>query len=334
MGRSRRRHASEARRILADSPAAPEVAGGRDNIPAMRSSPRANPSRTADLIDLTKPRITGLVTVTAAAGYLLGQPPGTLPWGRFAIAVVGIALVSAGSAALNHWWERELDQRMRRTAHRPLPSGRMASDLALLWGCVLAAAGIVGLTALVNPLTAVLSAATLASYVLVYTPMKTRTSLATIVGAVPGAAPPLLGWTAATGEVGLGGWVLFALLFLWQLPHFLSIAWLYREDYRAAGMRMLTIDDPDFARTGRQSALWTVALLPVSLLPSAVGLSGGLYLVGALVAGGLFLYAAVAFARGPAVPTARRLLLASVAYLPVLLGILVADHRWIARPLL
>jgi protoheme IX farnesyltransferase len=291
------------------------------------SAARPAPSRAADLLELTKPRITGLVSVTAAAGFLLAQPPGPLPWTRFALAVAGIALVSAGSGALNHWWERELDRRMRRTAARPLPAGRMSADAALLWGAVLAAAGILGLALLVEPLTAVLAALTLVLYVFVYTPMKTRTSLATIVGAVPGAAPPLLGWTAAEGGVELGGWVLFAILFLWQLPHFLAIAWLYREDYRAAGMVLLTIDDPDFGRTARQAALWTVALLPVSLVPSAIRMAGVAYLAGALVLGGLFLAVAVAFARRPAVPSAKRLLLASVSYLPALLAVLVADHR-------
>ncbi|GMU67536.1 MAG: protoheme IX farnesyltransferase [Acidobacteriota bacterium] len=291
------------------------------------SAARPAPSRAADLVELTKPRITGLVSVTAAAGFLLAQPPGPLPWLRFVLAVLGIALVSAGSGALNHWWERELDRRMRRTAARPLPAGRMSADAALLWGSVLASTGILGLAFAVEPLTAVLAAATLVLYVFVYTPMKTRTSLATIVGAVPGAAPPLLGWTAADGGVELGGWVLFAILFLWQLPHFLAIAWLYREDYRAAGMVLLTIDDPDFGRTARQAALWTVALLPVSLVPSAIRLAGVAYLAGALVLGGAFLAVAIGFARRPAVPSAKRLLLASVSYLPALLAVLVADHR-------
>lgn len=291
------------------------------------SAARRAPSRAADLLELTKPRITGLVSVTAAAGFLLAQPPGPLPWARFALAVAGIALVSAGSGALNHWWERELDRRMRRTAARPLPAGRMSADAALLWGSALASTGILGLALAVEPLTAVLAALTLVLYVFVYTPMKTRTSLATIVGAVPGAAPPLLGWTAAGGGIELGGWVLFAILFLWQLPHFLAIAWLYREDYRAAGMVLLTIDDPDFGRTARQAALWTVALLPVSLVPSAIRLAGVAYLAGALVLGGLFLAVAIDFARRPAVPSAKRLLLASVSYLPALLAVLVADHR-------
>ncbi|KAB2960651.1 MAG: protoheme IX farnesyltransferase [Thermoanaerobaculia bacterium] len=298
-------------------------------MPRMRDAAAAVPSFPSDLLELAKPRITGLVSTTAAAGFLLATPPGPVPWLALVRAVVGIGFVSAGSCALNQYVERELDRRMKRTARRPLPAGRMAPDLALAWGALLAAIGILVLALAVNPLTGLLAAATLAAYVFVYTPLKTRTSLATVVGAVPGAAPPLLGWTAAAGEFGLGGWLLFALLFLWQLPHFLAIAWLYREDYRAAGMRLLTIGDPDFARTARQSALWTVALLPVSLAPSAVGLAGALYLAGALVFGGLFLAVAVAFARAPRVTTARRLLLSSVAYLPALLAVMVADHLWI-----
>jgi protoheme IX farnesyltransferase len=191
----------------------------------------------------------------------------------------------------------------------------------------MSAAGLAALLLAANVLTAVLALVCLLWYVGVYTPLKTRTSLATVVGAVPGAAPPLLGWTAATGEIALGGWILFAILFLWQLPHFLAIAWLYRDDYRAAGMPLLTVNDPEFVRTARQSALWTVALLPVSLLPSAVGLTGVGYLVGALLLGAAFLAVALGFARSPSPATAKRLLLASVSYLPALLVILVADHR-------
>ncbi len=293
----------------------------------MRSA-AAPPKLFSDLLELTKPRITGLVSVTTAAGFLLATPPGELPWAGLIHTVVGTALVAAGSGALNQFVERELDRRMKRTARRPLPGGRMEPDNALLWGALLGAGGILELALAVNPLTALIAAGTLVAYVFAYTPLKTHTSLATIVGAVPGAAPPLIGWTGASGEFGLGGWVLFALLFLWQLPHFLSIAWLYREDYRNAGMRLLTIDDPDFGRTARQSALWTVALLPVSLAPAAVGLAGAVYLVGALVLGGAFLAVALAFARRPRVASARRLLLASVAYLPAVLAVLVGDHWW------
>jgi protoheme IX farnesyltransferase len=293
----------------------------------MRAETAAAPTLSSDLLELTKPRITGLVSVTTAAGFLLATPPGPLPWVTLAHTVVGTALVAAGSGALNQVVERELDGRMRRTAHRPLPAGRLDPDFARLWGALLGATGILELALGANPLTALLAAATLAAYVFVYTPMKTRTSLATIVGAAPGAAPPLIGWAGATGEIGLGGWVLFAMLFLWQLPHFLSIAWLYRDDYRRAGMPLLTVNDPDFGRTARQAALWAVALVPVALVPTAVGLAGPVYLVGALALSGAFLAVALDFARRPAVATARRLLLASVAYLPLILAVLVGDHR-------
>jgi protoheme IX farnesyltransferase len=291
------------------------------------SKTAAAPSLAADLAELTKPRITLLVTLTTAAGFAVATPFGDFPWRLFAHTVIGTALVAAGSAVLNQWAERDLDGRMRRTAQRPLPAGRRTPALAAVWGASLGVAGVVELALFVNALTSLLAAATLVAYVAVYTPLKTRSLFATIVGAVPGAMPPVLGWTGAAGEVGIGGWLLFALLFLWQLPHFLAIAWLYRDDYRRAGMHLLTIDDPEFRRTVRQTVLWTVALLPVSLMPSAVGLGGRLYLGGAAVAGALFLAASVAFARAPRVESARRLLLTSVFYLPVVLGFLVADRR-------
>ena len=288
------------------------------------------PSLASDLLALAKPRITALVTLTTAAGFAVAMPrEGEFPWPLFVHTVLGTALVAAGSAAFNQLWERALDARMRRTAQRPLPAGRRTAGLALAWGAALSAAGLAELLWLVNALTAGLAAATLAAYILLYTPLKTRTAFATIVGAVPGAAPPVLGWTGATGSLDLGAWLLFALLFLWQLPHFLSIAWLYREDYRRAGMHLLTIDDPDAQRTGRQTVVWALALLPVSLMPAAVGLGGGLYLAGAALAGSVFVTAAIRFARRPQIESARRLLLTSVFYLPAVLGVLVLDH-WLA----
>ncbi|HLF57918.1 MAG TPA: heme o synthase [Thermoanaerobaculia bacterium] len=290
------------------------------------SAGAASPSLPADLLELAKPRITLLVTLTTAAGFAVATPYGEVAWSLFAHTVVGTALVAAGSAALNQYFERELDARMRRTANRPLPAGRRRPATALGWGLLLGTLGIAELLLAVNTLTAALAAATLLAYVFVYTPLKTRTSFATIVGAVPGAAPPVLGWTGATGELELGAWLLFALLFLWQLPHFLSIAWLYREDYRRAGMHLLTIDDPDSRRTTRQAVVWALALVPISLMPSAVGLGGTLYLIGAAAAGSVFVSAAIGFARAPRVESARRLLLTSVFYLPAVLGVLVADH--------
>jgi protoheme IX farnesyltransferase len=299
----------------------------RDRVSAMTNE--AAPGLASDLLELAKPRITALVTLTTAAGFAVATPYGEFPWPLFACAAVGTALVSGGSAAFNQLVERALDARMRRTARRPLPAGRRSPALAAAWGTLLAATGLLLLALFVNALTAAVALATLVVYDLVYTPMKTRTAFATIVGAVPGAAPPVIGWTAATGELGLGAWLLFALLFLWQLPHFLSIAWLYREDYRRAGMHLLTIDDPDARRTARQTVVWTVALLPVSMMPAAVGLGGGLYLAGAAATGLAFLAAAVAFARAPRVESARRLLLVSVFYLPAVLGVLVVDQWWV-----
>jgi protoheme IX farnesyltransferase len=206
----------------------------------------------------------------------------------------------------------------------------MSPDGALAWAVLLASTGLLQLLLLVNALTALVGAATLAAYVLVYTPMKRVSSIATVIGAFPGAAPPVMGWTAASGRLELGGWLLFALLFLWQLPHFLSIAWLYRADYRAAGMPLLTVNDPDGRRTGRQAVLWAAALVPVTLMPSATGMTGWIALGGALAGGAWFLFAAATFAHDQTVATARRLLLVSVFYLPAVLGAMVVDHlvRW------
>lgn len=285
-------------------------------------------SRSQDWVELTKPRITLLVTLTTAAGFALAsERPLDMP--RFLATLLGTALVAAGSAALNQWFERETDQLMRRTANRPLPAGRMAAEPAALFGGLLSLSGLVLLWLLVNPLTAALGLATLLSYVWVYTPMKRTSSLATLVGAIPGAAPPVMGWTAAAGEIGLGGWLLFAILFLWQLPHFLSIAWLYREDYRRAGMPLLTVNDPDGRATGRQAVLYALALLPVSMMPSAIGVTGAVHLVGALVFGLAFLAAAALFAREQSVTSARRLLLTSVLYLPAVFGVAVVDHLFL-----
>jgi protoheme IX farnesyltransferase len=290
------------------------------------------PSRAADFLELTKPRITTLVTLTAAAGFQLATPPGeVLAVVPFVAAVLGTGLVSAGSASLNHYMERDVDARMRRTADRPLPSGRLQPDAALLWGALLATTGLTLLVLGANPLTALLAALTLVLYVWVYTPLKRRSSLATLVGALPGAAPPLLGWTGATGAIDLGAWLLFAVQFLWQLPHFLAIAWLYHDDYRAAGLHLLTIDDPDYQRTSRQAVLYAVALLPVSLLATAVGFGGWLSLAGAGLLGLGLVAAALDFARRPTRATARRLLLASVAYLPALFAVWVVDHRLALR---
>ncbi len=281
--------------------------------------------RGADFLELTKPRITLLVTLTTAAGFALASL-GPLDLGLLARTLVGTALVAAGSATFNMVIERRLDLLMRRTANRPLPAGRMEAGLAVGFGLALSIAGLALLALGVNLLTAAIGLATLIGYLALYTPLKRRSALATLVGAVPGAAPPLMGWTAAAGEFELGGWLLFALLFLWQLPHFLAIAWLYREDYRRAGMRLLTVADPDGRSAGRQALLYALALLPVSIMPSAVGMTGWPHLAGALLFGLLFAGTAAAFARAQSVASARRLLLASVFYLPAVLGVAVIDH--------
>lgn len=285
-------------------------------------------SLAADLRELTKPRIALMVSLTAATGLVMASPgtAGALDLLLLFHTVVGTALVAAGAGALNHVVERDVDARMRRTANRPIPSGRVDPDVGLLWGVLLAVIGIAWLAAAVNLLTAMLGGLTLAGYVFVYTPMKRLSSLATIVGAVPGAVPPMMGWTAARDALDPGAWVLFGILFLWQLPHFLSIAWMFRRDYADGGLPMLPVADPDGRRTGRQAVLYAAALVPVALLPTVLGLTGGVYFAGALVFSLAFLGAAVAFAVVRTDPAARRLLLVSVLYLPAIFAVMLLDR--------
>jgi len=278
-----------------------------------------------DWLVLTKARITALVLVTAATGYVLGTP-GRIGVSGLLALLLGVGLASGGAAALNQVYEREADGRMRRTASRPVPAGRITPRAALAAGCLLSAAGVAWLAIAVNPLTGFLGLLTVVLYIAVYTPLKPRTPLNTLVGAIPGAIPPVLGWTAATGSVGLGGWALFSILFLWQLPHFLAIAWMFREDYARGGFPMLSVVDPGGASTGRQAALYNLALIPVSLTPTLLGLAGGIYFFGALLLGVLFLACGVAMALDRGRRSARRLLLASVTYLPILLVLLVFDR--------
>lgn len=278
-----------------------------------------------DWLVLTKARITALVLVTAATGYVLGTS-GTIDVTGLLALLLGVGLASGGAAALNQVYEREADARMRRTRSRPVPSGRISPRTALVAGIGLSAAGVAWLALVLNPLTGFLGLLTVVLYIAVYTPLKPRTPLNTLIGAIPGAIPPVIGWTAVTGSVGLGGWALFSILFLWQLPHFLAIAWMFREDYARGGFPMLPVVDPGGASTGRQAALYNLALIPVSLSPTLLGLAGGVYFFGALLLGLLFLACgvAMAFDRGPR--SARRLLLASVTYLPILLVLLVLDR--------
>lgn len=301
--------------------AAIELNGGGD-APAETLSARA---RTQAYVELTKPRITFLIVLTAAAGFSLGAK-GTLNYVLFTHAMVGIALLSSGIAALNQYMERELDALMRRTMVRPLPTGKIAPLEALLFGAGLTVGAEAYLALLVNPLTALLGLTVIAGYLFMYTPLKTRTTLSTVVGAFPGAMPPLMGWTSASGEVTAGAWVLFAILFLWQFPHFLAIAWMYREDYGRAGIRMLPVVEPEGRVTGQQIVAYTLMLLPVSLLPTLLGISGRVYLYGAIVLGLLFLFSSVSAALSKSRQQARRLLLASVLYLPLLFGLMVLNQ--------
>ena len=281
--------------------------------------------RLADLVDLTKPRITLMVVVTSGIGMLLASA-GDSSLALVLHTLLGTGLVAGGSAALNHVLERDVDALMKRTANRPLPAGRLDPDAALLFGVVLAVVGLLELAIAVNLLTSLLGAAALAGYIFLYTPLKRISPLATIVGAVPGAIPPMMGWTAVTGSLDPGAWVLFAILFLWQLPHFLAIAWMCRDDYARAGFPMLPVIQPDGSSTARQMVLYGAALLPVSLLPYVLGLTGSTYFVGAIVLGFLFLAVCVAFARSHSTVAARRVLVVSVLYLPAVLGVMVLDR--------
>lgn len=278
-----------------------------------------------DYLILTKVRITALVLVTTAAGFLLASSarvdPALLVW-----TLLGTGLAASGAAALNQFLERDADARMRRTAGRPIPAGRMTPARGLAVGIGLSVAGVAVLVLFVNVLTGLLALATVLLYVGVYTPLKRMTPLNTIIGAIPGAIPPVMGWTAVTGEAGLPAWVLFAILFLWQLPHFLAIAWIFRDDYRLGGFPMLPVLDPDGEATGRQVALYCAALVPVSLIPTFLGLAGPIYFFGALLLGLAFLGAGLMMAVRRQGKEARRVLLASVTYLPLLLALMVADR--------
>ena len=273
--------------------------------------------------ELTKPRITALVVATAAAGFLLGAA--SFDFSLFAHAMIGVALVASGTSAMNQVLERDVDALMARTRSRPLPAGRIGALPAAVVSGALAAAGIVWLWLAVNPITAGLALATFISYDFLYTPLKRVHSLSTVLGAVPGALPILGGWTAATGALGAGGWALFAILFVWQLPHFLALAWLLRDDYEAAGLRMLSVGDVDGWQTRHQALIYSLTLIPVSLLPSVLGLTGGIYFGAALALGVFFLWTAIRFARSASAANARGLFRASILYLPLLMTVLVLD---------
>jgi len=280
-------------------------------------------------IELTKPRITWLILMSAGIGYFFGARISGAPgWHWLALfhTILGTGLIASGTAALNQWMEREADAKMRRTQARPLPSGRLTARNALLFGIAISAAGFVELAFGVNLLTGLLGLFTLASYLFVYTPLKQRSPHSTTLGAIPGAMPPLIGYAAASGTLNADAWILFAILFLWQFPHFYAIAWMYREDYERAGIRMLPVVEPDGESTARQIFLYSLILLPISLIPSLFAMTGNLYLVGAIAIGSYYVYMSTRVRFQRTRQQARRVLLASIVYLPALYGLMLIDH--------
>ena len=280
----------------------------------------------ADYLELTKPRITLMVMITAMVGFVMASPR-AVDGGALAAALLGTALVAAGASCLNMVIERDIDARMQRTSRRPLPAGRLRPVEALTFGLAVTTVGLVQLGWSSGAAAAAVAAVTWASYLFLYTPLKPHTSLSTVVGAFPGALPPVIGWAAARGTIDGGAFVLFAILFLWQIPHFLAIAWIYRDDYARGGLRMLPVEDPQGLVTGRQAVANSLALLVVSLIPVLARMAGGLYLIGAVVLGVAFVAAASVAAVRRTIPAARGLFLASVLYLPALCGLLLLDRR-------
>lgn len=297
--------------------AAPAAPAGSLNI--------ARRARVGDFIELVKPRMNLLILGTTMVGYTMGAQT-RADWARLPDTLIGTALCAAGAAIFNQLIERRYDALMPRTNRRPLPSGRILPVEALIFGLVASLLGPLYLLLLVNPLTAFLGFFTLASYVLIYTPLKRITTLNTIVGALPGAIPPVMGWTAVTGSISPPALALLAILFVWQIPHFLAIAILYREDYRLGGFKMLPVDDHNLGATSRQMVLYAVGLIPVSLLPATTGMGGTYYVVAALVLGMIFLGCTIQCARQRTRLAARKLFFASIIYLPLLLIALMLDR--------
>jgi len=299
-----------------------------DTITVEMDEPRAFGMREkiAAYVELTKPRIALLLVLTSAAGFYLGTK-GSFDVVLFTNSVVAILLLAFGVATLNQYWEYRTDALMDRTASRPIPTGKVSRNEALIFGLVQCIIAEIYLLAAVNALTAFLGLLVIVGYILVYTPLKIRTSVSTALGAIPGALPPLMGWTAAANEITIGAWALFAIQFLWQFPHFLSIAWMYREQYAKAGILMLPVVEPSGRITARQIVLFALMLLPVSLAPFVFGHEGIVYLVGAIILGVWFFAASVQAARARTNAKAKTLLLVSVIYLPLLFFLMVADKR-------
>jgi protoheme IX farnesyltransferase len=282
-------------------------------------------SRAADYVTLAKPRLNLLVVASTLVGYVMGD--GDMADVLRVVAMVGgTALVAGGASAFNQVFERRTDALMRRTRLRPMADGRMSPQDASLYAAVLSLAGLAALAVFVNILSALVALATLVSYAAIYTPLKLRTSFSTVIGAIPGALPPVIGWAAATNGLGRGAWILFGILFLWQLPHFLAIAWIYREDYARAGFPMLPVIEPDGRSTARQSVLYAAALLPLSLAPTLVGITTTFYFVAALVLTLGFLALTLQFARTRSVADARRVFFGSIVYLPILWVLMIAGR--------
>jgi heme o synthase len=298
-------------------------------ISAVRAHRIARSNTLFDYWELTKPEINFLIAITAAAGFWMGSTAALpqFPWISFIHTLLGTILVSSGAATLNQWMELRHDAQMRRTARRPLVSGRIAPSRALRVGVLLSLVGVVYLAILTTALASLVAALTLFSYLFLYTPLKRITPFCTLVGAFPGAAPPLIGWAAARGSLDSSAWLLFAIVFLWQFPHFMSIAWMYREDYARAGYLVLPTSELKERFVTSQTLLPALGLFAVAIVPAIRGQSGTVYFAGALVLGVVFLYSSTRFARQRSVSRARQLLFASIVYLPVLFALLALDKK-------
>jgi protoheme IX farnesyltransferase len=281
-------------------------------------------TRSRDFVALAKPRLNMLVVASAAAGYAMGdgEPLGAL---RVVLMLVGTFLVAGGASAFNQVIERDLDALMRRTRNRPMPAQRLQPLEGFLFGVAATLAGVLLIVAASNLLAGAVALATLVIYAAIYTPLKRRTSFSTVIGAIPGALPPIIGWAAVANELPIKAWTLFGIMFLWQLPHFLAIAWMCRDDYTRAGFPMLPVIEPDGRSTGRQSVVYAAALIPLSLAPTAMHMSGTVYFAGALLLGIAFLYLAWRFARTRADSAAKLLFFGSIVYLPVLWILMIAN---------
>ena len=295
-------------------------------VPTAAVAPAERSRLLADFVTLTKPRVNLLVLVTTVIGFHLGNRGGSTDLALLVNTVVGTFLVASGAAAFNQVLERDVDARMHRTMMRPLPDRRISLFDATLFAAALSGIGVLQLAFGANGLAATLAAITLASYVLVYTPLKRVTSLATVIGAVPGALPPLIGWSAAHGALTLEAWVLFAIVFFWQMPHVLAVSWVYRDDYERGGIRVLPVEDPGGRSTAFQMVNYSAALIPVSLMPTIFGLAGRVYFAGAIILGLALLMLAIRFAQDHTAIHAKRLFLASLIYLPVLWVLMLANH--------